>query len=54
MTSTAFSSIYMGLRTTDSATIKAFMIISGRSKTSFEILPITFVIRRRLRWFFLL
>jgi hypothetical protein len=54
MTSTAFFSIYMGLRMTDSATTKAFMIILGIFRTSFEILPITFVRRRHLRWFFLL
>jgi len=49
MTSTVFSSIYMGLRTTDNVTIKVFMIISGRFSMSFEILPITFVSRRRLQ-----
>jgi len=53
MTSTAFSSIYMGLRTTDNVTTKAFMIILGRFRMSFEILLITFVRRRRLRWLFL-
>jgi hypothetical protein len=37
MTSTDFFSIFTGWRATDSVTIKAFTIISGRFKMSFAI-----------------
>ena len=43
-----FSSIYMGLRTTDNVTIKVFMIILGRFSMNFEILLITSIGRRCL------
>jgi len=53
MTSTVFFNIFTGWRATDNVTIKAFMIISGKFRTNFAILLITFTRRRRLLSFLL-
>ena len=45
MTSIVFFNIFTGQRTTDSATVKAFIIISVRFRMSFVILLITFMRR---------